>query len=164
MVVHYMSMPLIVTVIGAVAGNVLGYTVFKDLAVSLYYNSYSLPACHAVWSNTAIVKTTVIPLILMFCINLFVIVRKLQFSPLRFLRHDLSVKRRAKAMRLPKWSFLKRFRLRILFQNMPNSLCREVHIRNNDDFFSILLSNIHQFYSAFSRSTESQLQFQFQTF
>lgn len=122
MVVHYMSMPLIVTVIGAVAGNVLGYTVFKDLAVSLYYNSYSLPACHAVWSNTAIVKTTVIPLILMFCINLFVIVRKLQFSPLRFLRHNLSVKRRAKAMRLPKWSFLKRFRLRILFQNMPNYL------------------------------------------
>ncbi|MBR1651073.1 MAG: permease [Lachnospiraceae bacterium] len=122
LIVHYMSMPLVVTVIGAVVGNVLGYTAFKDLAVSLYYNSYSLPTCHAVWSNTAIVKTTVIPLILMFFINLFVIVKKLQLSPLRFLRHDLAKKRKAKAMRLPKWAFLKRFRLRILFQNMPNYL------------------------------------------
>ena len=122
LVVHYMSMPLMVTLIGAVIGNVLGYTAFKDLAVSLYYNSYSLPTCHAVWSNTAIVKTTVIPLILMFGINLFVIVRKLQLSPLRFLRHDLIKKRRSKAMRLPKWAFLKRFRLRVLFQNMPNYL------------------------------------------
>ena len=122
LVIHYMSMPVIVTLLGALIGNVLGYTLFKDVAVNLYYNSYSLPACHAVWSTTALVKTTVIPLLLMFCINLFVIVRKLQLSPLRFLRHDLSTVRRTKARRLPKWSFLGRFRLRILFQNMPNYL------------------------------------------
>jgi putative ABC transport system permease protein len=128
MIVHYMSMPIIVTILGAVIGNVLGYTAFKDLAVSLYYNSYSLPTCHAVWSNTAIVKTTVIPLVLMFFINLFVIVKKLQLSPLRFLRHDLGRKKRAKAMRLPKWSFLRRFRLRIFFQNIPNYLVLAVGV------------------------------------
>ncbi len=122
LVVHYMSMPVIVTIIGAVIGNVLGYTAFRDLACFLYYNSYSLPACHAVWSNTALIKTTIIPLLLMFFINLFVIVRKLQLSPLRFLRHDLIKTRRTKAMRLPRWSFLKRFRLRIFFQNIPNYL------------------------------------------
>ncbi len=122
LVVHYMSMPVIVTLIGAVIGNVLGYTAFRDLACFLYYNSYSLPACHAVWSNTALIKTTIIPLLLMFFINLFVIVRKLQLSPLRFLRHDLIKTRRTKAMRLPRWSFLKRFRLRIFFQNIPNYL------------------------------------------
>ncbi|MBE5827781.1 MAG: FtsX-like permease family protein [Butyrivibrio sp.] len=122
LVVHYMSMPVIVTLIGAVIGNVLGYTAFRDLACFLYYNSYSLPACHAVWSNTALIKTTIIPLLLMFFINLFVIVKKLQLSPLRFLRHDLIKTRRTKAMRLPRWSFLKRFRLRIFFQNIPNYL------------------------------------------
>ena len=122
LVVHYMSMPVIVTLIGAVIGNVLGYTAFKDLAVYLYFNSYSLPKCHAVWSNTALIKTTIIPLFLMFFINLFVIVKKLQLSPLKFLRHDLVKTRRTKAMRLPRWSFLKRFRLRILFQNIPNYL------------------------------------------
>ncbi len=120
LVVHYMSMPCIVTILGAVIGNVLGYTAFKDVAVNLYYESYSLPTCHSVWSNTALIKTTVIPLILMFFINLFVIVKKLQLSPLRFLRHDLSKSKRTKARRLPRWSFMRRFRLRILFQNMPN--------------------------------------------
>ncbi|WP_026652134.1 ABC transporter permease [Butyrivibrio proteoclasticus] len=122
LIVHYMSMPLIVTIIGAVIGNVLGYTAFKNVAVNLYYESYSLPTCHLVWSNTALIKTTIIPLILMFCINLFVIVKKLQLSPLRFLRHDLVKSRRTKARRLPRWSFMRRFRLRILFQNMPNYL------------------------------------------
>ncbi|MBR3573880.1 MAG: permease [Lachnospiraceae bacterium] len=118
--VHYMTMPVIVTLIGAGLGNLLGYTVFKDLMVNLYYESYSLPACGLKWSSTALIKTTVIPLLLMFFINLFVIIRKLQISPLRFLRHDLVRTRRAKAMRLPSWSFLRRFRLRILFQNIPN--------------------------------------------
>lgn len=122
LVVHYMSMPIIVTVLGAVIGNVLGYTAFRDLAVNLYYESYSLPTCHSVWSNTALVKTTVIPLLLMFFINLFVIIKKLQLGPLRFLRHDLSRSKKTKAMRLPKWSFLGRFRLRIFFQNIPDYL------------------------------------------
>lgn len=120
LIMHYMSMPLIVTLIGALLGNVLGYTAFRSLAVSLYYESYSLPACHLTWSKTALVKTTVIPLCLMFFINLIVIVKRMQLSPLRFLRHDLVRFKRAKARRLPRWSFLRRFRLRILFQNMPN--------------------------------------------
>ena len=122
LVVHYMTMPVIVTILGAIIGNILGYTAFRNMAVYLYYNSYSLPVCHAVWSNTALIKTTIIPLLLMFFINLFVIVKKLQLSPLRFLRHDLVRTRRTKAMRLPRWKFLRRFRLRILFQNMPNYL------------------------------------------
>ncbi|MCR5310305.1 MAG: permease [Lachnospiraceae bacterium] len=122
MVVHYMSMPLVVTLLGAIIGNVVGYTAFKNVAINLYYESYSLPTCHSVWSDTALVKTTIIPLVLMFFINLFVIVKKLQLSPLRFLRHDLVKSKRTKARRLPGWSFLRRFRLRILFQNMPNYL------------------------------------------
>ncbi|MCR5323984.1 MAG: ABC transporter permease [Lachnospiraceae bacterium] len=120
MIVHYMSMPLIVTLIGALIGNVLGYTVFENVAVNLYFLSYSLPKCTPVWSSAALVKTTVIPLVLMFFINLIVIVKKLQLSPLKFLRHDLVKTKRTKARRLPKWSFLRRFRLRILLQNMPN--------------------------------------------
>ncbi|MBR3307585.1 MAG: permease [Lachnospiraceae bacterium] len=120
LVVHYMSMPLIVTLAGAVLGNIFGYTFFRDVAVNLYYQSYSMPACGTVWSKTALVKTTLIPLFLMFFVNLIVIVNKLQLSPLRFLRHDLGRKKRSKAVRLPAWSFMRRFRLRILLQNLPN--------------------------------------------
>ena len=120
LVVHYMSMPLIVTIIGAIVGNILGYTAFKNVAVNLYYQSYSLPTPKLIWNSVALVKTTIIPLLLMFFINLFVIVKKLQLSPLKFLRHDLSKSKHSKARRIPAWSFMKRFRIRILFQNMPN--------------------------------------------
>lgn len=120
LVVHYMTMPVIVTLIGAIVGNALGYTAFRKLAVDLYYNSYSLPACEPSFSREGLVKTTVIPLVLMFCINLLVILKRLQLSPLRFLRNDLRKTRRAKARRLPAWSFLRRFRLRVVLQNMSN--------------------------------------------
>ncbi len=40
---HYLSMPVIVTLLAAIVGNILGYTVFKNVVVSMYYNSYSLP-------------------------------------------------------------------------------------------------------------------------
>ncbi len=119
---HYMTMPVIVTLIGGLIGNILGYTVFKDVVVYMYYNSYSLPAYVTVWSFEALLKTTLIPLILMLVINLCVIVKKLKLSPLRFLRRDLSKSRRTKARRLPKWSFMNRFRLRIIGQNLPNYL------------------------------------------
>ncbi|MBQ1376354.1 MAG: permease [Lachnospiraceae bacterium] len=120
LVVHYMTLPVIVTLIGAVTGNLLGYTAFRKVAVDLYYNSYSLPACEPMFSREGLVKTTVIPLVLMFFINLFVILKRLQLSPLRFLRNDLRKNRRSKARRLPAWSFLRRFRLRVIFQNMSN--------------------------------------------
>ena len=119
---HYMTVPVIVTLIGAALGNLLGYTWFKNIAVALYYNSYSMPKYRTVWSPSALVKTTMIPLLLMFVINLLVIVRRLRLSPLRFLRRDLKKVRHGKARRLPRWSFLRRFRLRVLFQNVPNYL------------------------------------------
>jgi putative ABC transport system permease protein len=120
LIAHYLATPVVVTLIGAVIGNILGYTLFKEAAVNIYFETYSLPNCGVVWSPMALVKTTIIPLLLMFLINLFVIVRKLQLSPLKFLRHDLRRSKRTKARRLPKWSFMNRFRLRILFQNIPN--------------------------------------------
>lgn len=120
LVVHYMTMPVIVTLIGAVVGNALGYTAFRKVALDLYYNSYSMPACEPTFSREGFLKTTVIPLALMFLINLFVILKRLQLSPLRFLRRDLRKTRRSKARRLPAWSFLRRFRLRVILQNMSN--------------------------------------------
>ena len=119
---HYMSMPVLVTLISAVAGNLLGYTVFKNIVVAMYYNSYSLPAYTTVWTPDAFVKTTVIPVILMLAVNLLVISRKLRLSPLRFLRRDLKTTRRKKAVRLPSWQFIRRFRMRIFLQNLPNYL------------------------------------------
>ena len=110
---HYLSMPVIVTLISALVGNVLGYTVFKDVVVSMYYNSYSLPTYETIWNPDAFFKTTLIPVVLMFMVNLIVIIKMMQHTPLQFLRHDLKKTKRKKAMRLPHFKFFNRFRLRI---------------------------------------------------
>ncbi len=120
MVVHYMTLPVIVTLIGATVGNLLGYTALRKVALDLYYNSYSMPACKPTFSREGLIQTTIIPLTLMFLINLFVIIKRLQLSPLKFLRKDLRKTKRSKARRIPAWSFLRRFRLRVIFQNMSN--------------------------------------------
>ncbi len=119
---HYMLVPIIVTLLASAAGNAVGYTIFKDAAVSLYYNSYSLVTYETRWNMDAFLTTTILPMLLMMLINFIVIYRKLRLSPLRFLRKDLRSSKRKKAMRLPSWSFLKRFRLRILFDNMGGYL------------------------------------------
>ena len=120
LVLHYISMPVIVTLIAAGIGNILGYSVFKNVVVSMYYNSYSLPAYETIWNPEAFFKTTLIPVLLMFAVNLAVIMKMMRHTPLQFIRRDLKKKKRRKAVRLPRWKFLSRFRLRIMLQNIPN--------------------------------------------
>ena len=118
---HYLSMPVIVTLLAAIVGNILGYTVFKNVVVSMYYNSYSLPTYHTLWNAEAFIDTTVIPVILMFLVNFLVLSSKLKISPLQFLRRELTKKPRKKAFRLnTKIPFMHRFRLRVVFQNISN--------------------------------------------
>lgn len=119
---HYIATPVVVTLFSAVVGNVLGYTVFKDFVVSMYYNSYSLPSYETVWNGGAFYKTTLIPIALMFIVNLVVIVGMMKHTPLQFLRHNLKRSKRKKALRLPKWKFFNRFRVRIMLQNAANYL------------------------------------------
>ena len=117
---HYILLPIIVTVFGAVVGNVLGYTAFKGIFVETYYESYSFPTYHTLWNADAFLLTTVIPIIIMLVINVLIIGYRLKLSPLKFLRRDLARKQKQKAMRLPDFKFFNRFRLRIIIQNMPN--------------------------------------------
>ena len=115
---HYMAMPLIVTVIAAILGNILGYTYFKNVCVDLYYGSYSLPTYVTVWSAEAFIKTTVIPMLIMLVITYFVLRKKLQLSPLKLIKRDLSGKKPRSAISLSKRiRFFDRFRIRILIQN-----------------------------------------------
>ncbi len=121
LICHYMAMPMAIILIAAVVGNILGYTVFKGYMADLYYASYSLPTYVTIWNADAFIRTTVIPVILMFVINFIMLANKLSLSPLRFLRKDLSRRQKKKAFRLKTTiPIMKRFRLRILFQNIPN--------------------------------------------
>ena len=118
---HYMAMPIIVTAISAVIGNILGYTVLKKVCAGMYYGSYSLPTYETIWSADAFVLTTIVPIIIMLAVNYVVLRKKLQLGPLNFLRRDLSGKKQRKIVPLnPKLPFFSRFQIRVLFQNMSN--------------------------------------------
>ena len=131
---HYLAMPMLVTLIAALVGNILGYTLMEDFAADMYYNSYCLTTYEILWNAKAFVNTTVIPLVIMFLINFLILVRKFKLSPLRFIRRDLSRKKNKKAFKLnTKIGIMKRFRLRIIFQNMPNYITI---------VFGVLLANV----------------------
>ncbi len=120
---HYMLTPLLVTMISAVIGNILGYTVFKDICVFLYYNSYSLPTYVTIWSFEAFLKTTLIPVAIMMLITYLVLRDKLSLSPLKLLRRDLSKKKQKHAVKLSdRIKFFDRFRIRVLIQNRSSYL------------------------------------------
>ncbi|MBR1532527.1 MAG: FtsX-like permease family protein [Eubacterium sp.] len=120
---HYMFLPVTVTLLAALVGNILGYTVFQRLFVGVYYGNYSLTQYKVHWNGDAFIRTTVVPLILMLVINLIVLSRKLKISPLNFLRGELKKKSRKSVVKLPKnLPFFSKFRLRILFENIPSYL------------------------------------------
>lgn len=118
---HYITMPMLITLIAAIVGNILGYTVFKHKCTDMYYGSYSLTTYKTLWNADAFVKTTVIPLIIIFVINFCILTTKLKLSPLKFIRRDLSRSKKKKAFRLnTKIGIMTRFRIRVIFQNIPN--------------------------------------------
>ena len=120
---HYMVMPILVTLISALIGNILGYTVLKDYCANLYYGSYSLTTYQTIWNANAFMKTTLVPCLIMAFITWIVLRRNLSLSPLKFLRHDFNRKKQKKAFYLNhNLPFFSRFRLRINLQNKSNYL------------------------------------------
>ena len=98
---HYMTLPTFVGLLGAVFGNVLGYTLMADPMKDLYYNSYSLPPYAATWDWHVFIITTVVPVVLLIVITFIGLLRKLRFSPLQFLRHELGRGGTRRGVKLP---------------------------------------------------------------
>ncbi len=142
---HYMSMPLLVTLIAAIVGNILGYTAFKEVCIALYYNSYSLPTYTAHWNANAFLRTTIIPIAIMAFITWFVLRRSLSFSPMNFLKRNLTRNKNKSAVKLSKKiPFFARFRSRIILQNIPNYLVLlfGIFFANTLLFFGMALPNL----------------------
>ncbi len=130
---RYMSVPLTVTLAAAVIGNVLGYTVFKDVCAALYYHSYSLPTYVTVWSSEAFIKTTLVPCALIAAVVTLVLRRMMRLPIQSFLRHDLRVRKKQFIPKLRGGGIMKRFRMRVVLQN------RGAYITL---FIGILLANV----------------------
>ena len=123
LIIHYMSLPVVITLIGALVGNILGYTLLKQVCAGMYYGSYSLPTYVTIWNAEAFWMTTVVPVIIMLTINYGILYYKLRLSPLKFIRRDLSSRKQKRAVYLStKLGIFRRFRLRVIFQNISNYL------------------------------------------
>ncbi len=117
---HYLVLPVAVTLVASIVGNILGYTVFENVFEKVYFDNYSLATYESYPSSEAFLETTIVPIILMIIINLIIFVRKMRIRPLDFLRGEFTNHHRKKAIHLSsKLSLMQKFRLRILFQNIP---------------------------------------------
>lgn len=87
---HYITNPMLITIFAAIIGNILGYTLFKNIVVKMYYGSYSLPTYETIWNGEAFILTTIVPVLIMLVTNVISIMRKLSLSPLKFIRRDLA--------------------------------------------------------------------------
>ena len=121
MVRHYLIMPMLVLLVAAVVGNVLGYTWLEQIFANQYLASYGLTTYEVLLNPQAFVLTTMIPLILLFIINFVMLTVKMRISPLQFIRRDLSKRKKKKAFRLnTKIPIMRRFQMRVILQNFPN--------------------------------------------
>lgn len=121
MVRHYLIMPMMVLLVAAVVGNVLGYTWLEQIFANQYLASYGLTTYEVLLNPQAFVLTTMIPLILLFIINFVMLTVKMRISPLQFIRRDLSKRKKKKAFRLnTKIPIMRRFQMRVILQNFPN--------------------------------------------
>lgn len=151
---HYMALPVIITLIGALVGNILGYTVLKNVCAGMYYGSYSLPTYETIWNAEAFWMTTVVPALIMLLINYGILHHKLKLSPLKFIRRDLSSKKQKHAVNLStRIGIFRRFRLRVIFQNMSNYFVL---------FVGILFANLLLFFGLLLPSALSHFQTEIQ--
>lgn len=139
MIRHYMTAPTCIFIISAILGNILGYSLFRKYMEQLYYHSYSLPVYHVLWNANAFLLTTLIPIVILLIINYLALASKLKLSPLQFLRHDLSARKKKKVKKLPNFKFFTRFRIRTILQNLPNYITMAI---------GILMANILFLFSA----------------
>lgn len=114
---HYLQPTLFVAIVGSVLGNAIGYTLMIKPFINMYNKMYSIGPLEVNFDLPTFLITTVLPVIIMVLINCFSLARKLSLSPLKFLRRELKKRHDKKSIKLPNFSFINRFRLRVIIQN-----------------------------------------------
>lgn len=114
---HYLQPTLIIAIAGSVLGNIIGYTLMIEPFIDIYYTTYSVGPLELKFDIASFLLTTILPVVIMVFINCYMLARKMSLSPLKFLRRDLKKKQNRKTVKLPNFSFINRFRLRVIIQN-----------------------------------------------
>ncbi len=122
LIMHYLLVPIVVTIGSIVIGNVLTLVWMNKEMLKLYSGNYSMYPIKLIIRPDTFLLTAILPALLILVVNLIYLIRKLRFSPMDFLRKDLAKRRFKHALPLPKIGFIGRFRLRVLLRNLGSFL------------------------------------------
>ena len=118
---YYIKLPLILTVIGSVVGYILGSNFMMQPLIASAYSFYCIPNVELVQSGGRIAATIILPFVIVFIINEIGLAKSLSAQPLSLLRGDLKQGRICK-LKMKRFSFMTRFRLRILIKSIGDNL------------------------------------------
>lgn len=134
----YMLMPIFITMLACLIGNIIAYTYAYKTYTALYYKSYDLPKFVVSFNLRSFILTSLIPLVIYLIINFLVINKALNHKAIDFLRNTIKSPRARLRLRLDRFAFINKFRLRVILANRANIISL---------IFGIGLANILLIYS-----------------
>lgn len=117
LLLNYMAMPLFIVVIASIVGNAVSYLYVYKIYADVYYQAYDLPSFVSYISPRSFLITSIMPIALYLLINYIVIARRLQMSPLDFLRKNFKRAKARSRIKFKNMSFVNKFKLRVLLAN-----------------------------------------------
>ena len=129
----YLVPPLLLAMLAGLTGNVLAYAYAYKKYVNLYYVSFDLPKFVPLFSLRAFALTCILPLAIYVSVNLAVLAKSLHFTPLAFIRGQLTKVKKHSKLQLRSYPFISKFRIRVALDNKFNILAL---------VFGLLLANI----------------------
>ena len=114
---HYITLPVLITLLGSIVGCILGLTVFYHVPVISMTSYYSMPDMKVVLEPGIIAIGLIVPTVFVFLINYIILTKHLAITPLRLLRHELKKQKSARQSRLTCFKFITRFKIRVILNN-----------------------------------------------
>lgn len=121
---HYLSYSLIVAVVGSIVGTLSGY--FLTTPMLKYYLLYfNMPILKNNINLKYSVMSLVLPAVFLIPVTYFVVKKALKLSPLELMSggsHSVKVGILEKYLKLDRFSFNNKFRIREIFRNIPRTV------------------------------------------
>ena len=117
----YIKIPVLLTLCGTLAGYLIGSRLMMQPLIASLYSFYCIPNVQLVTGPVRLLLTVALPTLIVFLINWIGLTRLLNVEPLKLLRRDLNGSKGV-AVKLMRFSFLTRFRLRVLLKHITDNL------------------------------------------
>ncbi|OPZ94876.1 MAG: FtsX-like permease family protein [Firmicutes bacterium ADurb.Bin419] len=118
---HYISLPAIVVTGGSLVGTLCGI-LFGGVFVQSVIQVYNFPTIGKAIQPYHLLLGILFPISFVLVINLGLLLRRLSIEPLKLLRKDIKRKKRISYLRINRFDFLKRFKIKEMNSNKSNVL------------------------------------------